>query len=294
MSRGLRLGAKVPNSGSLPAELGIGVMASRLERAGFESLWCSDHVVMPKEVSSPYPFSADGSVTWDLSAPWYDAVVAMSMMAEATSSAEIGVAVLVLPLRSTLVLGKQIASIDALSSGRVVLGAGAGWLAEEFAAVGAAFDSRGPRMDEQIALLRTCWSGEIDASRLEYHEVPAAVWSRPRPVRVPPIIIGGMSSAAIQRAVTFGDGWLALQRCDQLDSEALRPAITDVRQHLVEQGRNPAQFRVIVRVNESAGATERVSSELAALAAVGVTDVIVDVDWRADDWGVTRMRDAIA
>ena len=155
----LRIGAKVPNSGPLPAALGIGAMAAELERAGFDSLWVSDHVVMPAAISSAYPFAADGKVTWPTDAPYIDAMIALTAIAAATQRARIGTAVLVLPLRQPVVLAKQAASVDVLSGGRLDLGVGAGWLAEEFAALNVPFAGRGERLDEWIKVLRAVWTG---------------------------------------------------------------------------------------------------------------------------------------
>lgn len=297
MDGSLRLGAKVPNSGPWPAELGVGAMAASLEAAGFASLWCSDHVAMPKQVRSAYPFSDDGAITWDVRMPWYDAVVAMSFMAAATSSAEIGCAVLVLPLRGTVLFAKQIASLDALAGGRVALGVGVGWLLEEFAAVGVPSAARGARMDEQIALLRQCWTGALTAAGWEHHDIGADAWCLPEPARTPPVLIGGMSDRALLRAARIGDGWLALQRAAELDAGALGPAVRRLRDLLRAEGRDPDQHRVVLRIIESAGQSERVAPALPALAEAGVDEVVVDTSW--EDGGdatavAQRLQDAIA
>src|SRR5579884_2721557 len=122
----VRLGAKVPNSGPLPAERGIGAMAKALEDAGFESLWVSDHVVLPEHMGSRYPFAADGRATWAADTPYVDALIALALIAGATERAKLGPAVLVLPLRHPVIAAKQLASIDAASGGRLKLGVGAG------------------------------------------------------------------------------------------------------------------------------------------------------------------------
>ena len=296
MAERMKLGAKVPSSGPVPRSHGIGSMASDLEDAGFQSLWCSDHVVMPQHVESLYPFSDDGSVTWDLKMPWYDAVVALSCMQEATTTAEIGVAVLVLALRHPLTFAKQAASIDALSEGRLAIGVGAGWLSEEFEALGVDFDSRGPRMDSYLELMRHAWSGSVGPSDDEYHHLPAAVWTHPTPARPVPILIGGMSAAALRRTARLGDGWLALQRADELDAQAMASAIGALREHCASEERDPSSVRVVLRVIESAGRSEVVAAQLKDLWAAGVTEVVVDTSWDGDgDADVTaeRLRNAL-
>ncbi len=282
MPPAVRIGAKVPNSGPLPAALGITAMASHLEEAGFDSLWCSDHLVMPSQVRSPYPFSDDGRVTWDSDTPWYDAVVAMTMAAAGTRRAEVGVAVLVLPLREPVILAKQVASLDALAGGRIALGVGAGWLAEEFTALGVPFDSRGSRLEEWIGLLRDCWTGAPDAHEGRHYRLPAGVRCQPTPRRRVPLLVGGTSPVALRRAARIGDGWLGLQRAARLDPDELTRAVSRLREEALATGRDPSSLRVVLRIIESAGAADVVAAALPALARAGVHEVIVDTSWEGD------------
>src|SRR5947207_13670885 len=127
----MRIGVKVPNSGPLPARLGVGAMAAELESAGFESLWVSDHIVLPTEIGSRYPFADDGRATWATDTPYFDALIALALIAEATERATIGTAVLVLPLRAPVIFAKQAAAIDVASGGRLRRGGGAGALGED-------------------------------------------------------------------------------------------------------------------------------------------------------------------
>ena len=161
----MRIGAKVPNFGPLVAERGFAALAGELEAVGFDSLWLSDHVVIPTDPASRYPFSADGKASSRPGTPWFDALVSLAQLAAATTQVEIGIGVLVLPLREPVTLAKQLASIDVLAGGRVTLGVGAGWLAEEFAALGVPFSSRGARMDEAIDVLRAVWTGSPEPYR---------------------------------------------------------------------------------------------------------------------------------
>src|SRR5262245_48583876 len=135
----VRIGAKLPNSGAVALQRGIPEMARALEDAGFDSLWVSDHVVMPAAIDSRYPFSRDGRATWATDTPYVDALVALALAAAVTRRVTLGTAVLVLPLRHPIVFAKQAASIDAASGGRLQLGVGAGWLAEEFEALDVPF-----------------------------------------------------------------------------------------------------------------------------------------------------------
>jgi probable F420-dependent oxidoreductase len=268
----MRVGAKLPNSGALPAQLGIPWMARQLEASGFASLWVSDHVVMPATVTSPYPYASDGVATWSTDEPWFDSIVALAMAAAVTERVELGTAVLVLPQRQPVVLAKQIASLDRLAGGRVVLGIGAGWLAEEFAALATPFGSRGTRTDEWIDLLRSCWTGRPNAFDGVHYRLPADVVCEPTPARPVPILVGGTTTAALRRARRRGDGWLGIQPADALDVAAIEKAVGHL--HGVE--------RRVLRVVGSAQLGATVAEALPSLSAAGVTDVVVDVDWDGD------------
>ncbi len=233
----MRIGAKVPNSGPLPVERGIATMAAELETVGFESLWVSDHIVMPRHIESRYPFAADGKPTWPSDTPYFDAMIALAVIATATQSASIGTAVLVLPLRHPVELAKQAASIDVLSGGRLVLGVGAGWLAEEFEALDVPFASRGQRFIEWVQILRSCWTGEPEPFQGQFYQLPEGVFSLPRPLREVPVLVGGHSPTAISRAATVGNGWLAHQSAAALDFEELRSGVEKMREMAKRSGK---------------------------------------------------------
>lgn len=263
----MRIGAKLPNSGPLPVRLGVPAMARTLEAAGFDSLWVSDHVVLPATIESRYPFAADGRATWATDTPYLDALVALALAAAVTERVRLGTAVLVLPQRNPVALAKQVASIDVASGGRVELGVGAGWLAEEFAALGAPFAGRGARMEEWMAILRECWTGRTRGRTSEHYELPGDVLSLPTPAHEIPLLVGGHSRRALRRARELGDGWLAQQSASELDPAALASAAAQL-------GPDP---RIVLRIVESAGRADTVAEHLPVLAAAGVSEVIVDV-----------------
>jgi probable F420-dependent oxidoreductase len=275
----MRIGAKVPNSGPLPAERGIAAMAVELEVAGFESLWVSDHVVMTERVESRYPFAADGKVTWPSDTPYVDAMIALAAIATATERAVIGTAVLVLPQRQPVVLAKQAASIDVMSGGRLALGVGAGWLAEEFEALNVPFASRGSRFTEWMELLRACWTGVPAPFEGQHYRLPPGVRCVPTPAHHVPLLVGGHSKAAWRRAGEVGDGWLAHQSASALDVAELHVGIAASRDAAVRAGRHPQGLWTTLRIIDSATRTDVVADALVALAEAGVDEVVVDTDW---------------
>jgi probable F420-dependent oxidoreductase len=213
--------------------------------------------------------------------------VCLAELAAATSSAEIGVGVLLAALRHPLLLAKQLASVDALSGGRLVLGVGAGWMAEEFEIMDVPFGSRGERLDEWITLLRRCWTGEPGPFAGRHYSVPDGTFCYPVPARRIPVIIGGMSPAALRRAAR-ADGWLALPRPSQDVVAVVRDGMTLVRAAARAAGRDLAGWRCIL----NAHLPQDVAPRLPELAALGVTDVVVDLDYDAPD-GPRRAMDLL-
>lgn len=284
----VRIGVWVQNRGELPRDPGIAQLARTAEAAGFDNLSVSDHVVMPEVTRSPYPFSEDGVATWDPRDPWYDPIVAMTVCAAVTTRPEIGVGVLVLPQRHPIVLAKQLASLDVISGGRLMIGIGAGWLAEEFAALGVPFSGRGRRMDEWITLLRDQWTGEPPAFDGEHYQLPTGVLAYPRPAHRIPLLVGGMSGAALRRAAD-ADGWFALQRVDALDPEEIRAGVAAIAER-----RDPADgpARVLLRV---IGDPDAFAGSVTEFMAAGVTDIVVNADLTDDTAArrtYERLRDA--
>jgi probable F420-dependent oxidoreductase len=279
----MKIGAKLPNSGALPLERGIPQMASMLERAGFESLWVSDHIVMPAAIESRYPFAADGRATWSSATPYLDALIALALAAASTARVRLGTAVLVLPLRHPVIFAKQAASIDVASGGRLELGVGAGWLREEFEALNVPYEDRGSRLADWIAIARDCWSGQPQGRRSSRYVLPKGLFSHPPPAHPIPLLIGGHSNVALTRAGRIGNGWLAQQSLGALDPDELRAAAGTMRAAAVQAGRDPEALRTVLRIVESAGRAEEVARALPGLEDAGVDEVIVDVDWDAPD-----------
>ena len=273
--RSLAVGAKLPHTGAAARGDVVRSAAVALEEAGFDSLWVSDHVVLPERVRSPYPFAPDGVARWPTDVAYLEALVTLTTAAAVTSRVRLGTAVLVLPQRQPVLLAKQAASLDALSDGRLVLGIGAGWLREEFTALGVPFERRGRLMDSAMAVLRDCWTGRPVGGAGEFLVLPA-------PERSIPLLVGGHSPAALRRAGRLGDGWLAQQSVGDLDLAALAGGIAEVRRAAEECGRDPDGLRVVLRVAESGGRAAEVAARIPELVAAGVHEIVVDTDPFAD------------
>jgi len=191
----MQLGIHLPHIGRKAGPETIRRAALQAEEVGFDDVWVSEHIIVPKD--SPYPPTPN----------FWDPVLTLTWAAAVTSRVRLGTSVLVLPLRHPLPLAKELATLQNLSGGRLILGAGAGWLEAEFDALGVPFKQRGRRMDEGIAMMRAVWTQ--DPVSFESKWIPAKIESmraQPQPIQPIPIWIGGSSDAAIRRALRL-DGW---------------------------------------------------------------------------------------
>src|SRR5262245_42852131 len=212
MAQALRVGLDVGIYGRLATRDHILELAELAETSGLDSIWVADHVIFPTTFASRYPYNATGAFPVDMTQePLLEPLATMGVLVGATQRVKIGTAVLVMPYRNPVLLARTLVTLDILSGGRTLLGAGVGWLAEEFAALDARpFSARGQVTDECIEIVkRICQGGEVTFQGEHYQLEP--VVSSPGAVQQPhpPILIGGTSNAALQRTARLGDGWLS-------------------------------------------------------------------------------------
>ncbi len=279
----MQLGVKLPHTGDAVADGSVTERARALEAAGFDSLWVSDHIVLPEVMASPYPFAADGKATWPSDTPHLETVVVLAAAAASTSRVRLGTAVLVVPQRNPLLLAKQLASVAHIARNRLEVGVGAGWLREEFEALQAPFEGRGDRMVEWVQLMRSCWTGRPAAFESRNYRLPGSLYVLPTPPAPVPVYVGGHGSRALRRAATIGDGWLGQQSAESFDVDGLAREISVIRTAAMDAGRDPAALRMVLRVVDSAGRADRVAASLRTLAKAGVNEVITEVDPKAGD-----------
>lgn len=252
----MRIGFHLPQFRRPVSAADITGVARASEQAGIDDLWVSDHVVLPPGSERP-------------PARFHDALTVLTWAGAATERIGLGTSVLVAPYRHPVVLAKALASLDALSKGRVIAGVASGWLESEFAALGVPFDDRDRRTDEAIAVCRALWSGATSYRHDGQTILDAGIAPPPARPGGPPIWIGGNSDAGIRRAVASGDGWHTTLADPQVLSERIR-AVHDA---LTAAERDRGSFTVSVR-------TRTTSREFAALAPalrrLGVDHVLID------------------
>ena len=210
----MKLGIHIPQIGRKAGPEAVRRGARQAEDLGYDNIWVNDHLAIPHD--APYPPSKS----------FYEPLITLTWAAAATSRVELGTSVLVLPLRIPAHLAKELATLDLLSDGRLILGTGVGWMEAEFDAMGGPVTDRGARTDDIINILRACW-GE-DPISYRPTTVTAAldgIRALPQPERKIPIWVGGNSKPALRRAKALGDGWHGTRvPIDQID-----PIIEDLR-----------------------------------------------------------------
>lgn len=248
----MELGLVLPHSGPTAAPQFLRDFALTAEEAGIHRLWAVDHLVLPRHVASPYVLGrkpveiADGWLAEHLS-PNYELMTTLSWVAGTTTTISLGTSVSVLPIRHPVANARQLASLDALSGGRLWYGAGVGWMREEADVMGLPWDHRGERSEEHIAVLRALWGGrdryvEFHGSFYDFDEMDR--W--PQPVRgAIPILIGGHSEAALRRAARIGDGWIAAP----MPPDRLSGLLSTLRYHRGRKSRLSTDFRIVAATN---------------------------------------------
>jgi probable F420-dependent oxidoreductase len=234
----VKFGVHLPNFSQLSGREPTIAVARRAEELGFDSVWASDHVVLPARVESRYPYSRDGAFALPPTFNFVDPFVTLGVAAGCTERVELGITVLVVPLRNPVLTAKMVSSLDMLSRGRVILAAGVGWMREEFEALGLDnFEQRGRVTDEWLQIMRTCWEDELPSHAGQHYRFEA-VHFQPKPVRRVPVWIGGHSEAAFRRAGRLGDGWHAARTT----LEGLQDGIEKTRAAAIAAGRDPASL----------------------------------------------------
>ena len=230
----MKIGLLLPNFGATASGETIAASARLAEELGFHSVWTTDHLLMPASMPEPY-----GNII--------ESLIALTIAATATQQVQLGTSIIVTPQREPVLLAKQLAAIDVISGGRLILGAGVGWLEQEFNYLGAEYGNRGQRYDDGLELMRALWRGDGDFQG-EFSTIDDALFA-PLPSRrdQTPIWVGGNSPLAIRRAATIAQGWhpVGLTPAELADGSAQlrslangRPVTISLRTNieLLEQG----------------------------------------------------------
>ena len=254
----------------LPAQLATPELTIEIARVAeeldFASLWVPEHAVLFDEYESTYPYSEDGKMPDGVDGNVLDPFPVLSFFAAHTERIRLGTGVIILPQRNPVYAAKEIASLDVLSGGRLDVGIGIGWLAEEMRALDTPFERRGARTDSYVAVMKSLWCDEISSYEDDFYTLPACRFA-PKPVQRPhpPLIFGGESPAALRRIAKFGQGWNAAMK----SPDEMRTLLVDLDGLLSENGRSRADLEITCMPGRDLNATD-----LEAYREVGVDQIV--------------------
>ena len=204
----MKYGVFLPVSGRAASRKTLMQAAQQAESLGYDSAWSADRIIIPWEINTTYPYSKEATFIVPPDRPFFEPLTCLAFLAGCTERIQLGMSVMVLAYRHPLYWAKIATTIDQLSTGRLIMGVGVGWMQEEFDAMGAPFKERGRVADEQLRLLDKIWRDEHVTFHGEYYHMDDIAFS-PKPYQKPriPIWIGGEGKLAQRRAGFYGDAW---------------------------------------------------------------------------------------
>jgi probable F420-dependent oxidoreductase len=283
----------------LPTQMPMGTadnltrLATEAEKLGYAYVTVSDHLVIPRDIAAKYPYSETGEFTGKNNFFWHEQLTAIAFIAARTAKIKFHTSVMVVPHRPAVLTAKILSTIDNLSGGgRISLGIGAGWMREEFEAIGAPpFDERGVATDEYIRAFRELWTKDAPEMNGKFVKFSNIAFE-PKPKQPIPIWIGGESGPALRRAATLGDGWYPIGVNPQFPLDTLaryRASVQRVRQLAGQAGRDPASVKLAYRTFETCVGPAAKATDGERKMFTGTTAEVVGDIHALQDLGVTRL-----
>jgi probable F420-dependent oxidoreductase len=278
------IGVHLPQLGRGATRSALKTFCAEAERLGVHSGWVSDHIAWPTDIESKYPYTDDGSFPAPNSMAWLDPIGTLLFVAGITETMKLGQTVLIMGYRPPVQTAKLMATLDVVSEGRAILGAGIGWMREEFEVLGMPYDNRGKRADEQLEIFHELFTAGTPSYDGEYYSFPEIKFE-PKPVQDHmPVWIGGASEPAFRRTARFGDCFhAAFEPIETVEAEWKR-----VQELTVEAGRSLDEMQLSIRLYldpasamrpelSIAGSAEQMIETASKWAAIGVDHILVDI-----------------
>jgi len=285
----MKFGITIPLHRSVEVKTNL-ELALRCEELGFDSIWISDHVILPNKYKGRF------------SDILYDPLVLLASLAASTKRINLGTSVLILPYRNPIIVAKMVSTLDMLSDGRVIFGVGPGWMKEEFDTIGIPFNDRGRRTNEYIKIFKELWNNDEPNFKGEFYNF-SEIKFYPKPLQKPhpPIWIGGNSNKAIRRAIQLGDGWHPVW----FGPDEMLEKINLLRKHAIDAGRSLDNFTFSIRNRlrilkkgekmrddstkwrgdltfQFYGTTQEIIKYVEQFKNIGVSHIVFDIDVRDD------------
>ena len=305
----MKYGFPLPSRGPLATPETIGRLAQAGEELGYDAVYAGDHILLPRDVASRYPYTVGGEFPGGATGDWMEQLTLLAFVAGQTSTIRLVTAVLIVPHRNPLVAAKALATLDVLSRGRLVVGIGAGWMREEFEALDLPpFEERGAVTDEYVRAFKELWTSDDPHFEGKYVNFDNISFL-PKPVQKPhpPIWVGGESRPALRRTAELADGWNPLSSNPSFPMgtpELLASGIERLATYARRFGRDPSEIETIYRTfqfeltNSAApstdsgqagdrlpfvGSAEQIASDIRAFEAVGASSLVVDFQRQTQD-----------
>ena len=278
------IGVHLPQLGRGATRSALKTFCAEAERLGVHSGWVSDHIAWPTDIESKYPYTDDGSFPAPNSMAWLDPIGTLLFVAGITEKMMLGQTVLIMGYRPPVQTAKLMATLDVLSEGRAILGAGIGWMREEFEVLGMPYDNRGKRADEQLEIFHELFTADSPSYDGQFYSFPEIKFE-PKPVQEHmPVWIGGASEPAFRRTARFGDCFhAAFEPIETVEAEWKR-----VQELTVEAGRSLDEMQLSIRLYldpasamrpelSIAGSAEQMTETASKWATIGVDHILVDI-----------------
>ena len=298
----MKYGFTLPGRGQLATPERLGIIARKGEVFGFDTLLTGDHILVPKNISSVYPYTEGGEFPGSGSGESMEQITLLSYIAGQTSKIRLVTSVLIVPHRNPLIAAKSLATLDVLSGGRLVVGVGVGWMREEFEALGLPpFEERGAVTDEYIRAFKVLWTEDdphFEGKYISFDDISFL----PKPVQKPhpPIWVGGESRPALRRTAELADGWYPLGSNPTFPMgtpEQLKAGMERLAGYAERFGRDPSTIETIYRTHQFellkqaagpdrlpfVGDADQIAGDIRQYQDMGVTSMIWDFLRQTDD-----------
>ena len=290
----MQFGFYLPNHGPNAQPGPLAQIAQAGDRLGYYCMVAGDHILVPDRIASPYPYTVGGEFPTGESGEYFEQLTLLTYLAGVTERIRLAPSVMIVPYRPPLLAAKILATLDVLSRGRLILGVGVGWMAEEFAALHTPpFAERGAVTDEYLRAYKELWTSpepEFDGKYVQF----SGIQFLPKPVQQPhpPIWVGGQSRAAIRRAATLGDGWhpVGAIPAATLEPEELAGDLATLHRFAEQAGRDPSTLAVSMKAplydpgtmqsgprRRFSGATDAILEDVHTYSEMGVSHIIFDI-----------------
>jgi probable F420-dependent oxidoreductase len=252
----MKYGVHIGGGAALRTKAAVQQIGELADELGYDAILTGDHITIPKQIASIYPYQKQAEALGDspyamfTNIDWLDAFTVLALLIPVTEKVRLGTSVTIIPYRHPLETARVVATLDVASGGRIILGAGIGWMAEEFRLLGIPFKERAARTREYVAVIKKVWSKDTLRFSGNFVQIEQDLYFAPKPLQRPhpPIWVGGESTPALKRVVEFGDGW----HIGLIGPEAIKPKFAQLRALMAAAGRDFSQLEITSMVDNRA------------------------------------------